>query len=106
MTATIIKSELAIGAAVVLAVLYALYRVSDAAKGAITGDNALTRSATDAAGKPVTAYQGAGVLGTLGAGVNAASGGWLASAGQWLGSAAYDWTHSATSPPAAPPARS
>lgn len=55
--------------------------VAATAGGLITGDNALT------AGTP---YQGAGVLGTLGAGFNAASGGFFQSAGETLGGWAYD----------------
>lgn len=65
----------------------------DMAGGAITGNNAITRAATNAGGESVTAYQGAGVLGTLGAGANAASGGMFASLGQWVGGKVYDLTH-------------
>ena len=61
--------------------------------GYVSGDNALTKTATNAAGQPVTAYQGAGPLGTLGAAANAVSGGVLATFGGWLGGAVYDLTH-------------
>lgn len=79
------------GAAAVVGLV--LLKFSGAAQGALTGDNALTRNATNADGQPVTAYQGAGVVGTLGAATNAASGGYLASLGQWLGGAIFDLTH-------------
>lgn len=58
--------------------------------GLLSGDNTLTRNATDASGAPVTAYQGAGPVGTLGAAANKASGGVLASIGEWLGQKAAD----------------
>lgn len=70
-----------------------LWRARGAIAGAVTGDNPITRSATDAAGRPVTAYQGAGVVGTAGAAVNAASGGVLASLGDWIGGKVYDLLH-------------
>ena len=76
-----------------------LLRYSGAVKGALTGDNALTRGATNAAGEAVTAYQGAGPVGTLGAAANAASGGYLATLGQWLGSSAYDLLNSGPAEP-------
>ena len=76
---------------------FALYKVwgvaSKAAVGVVTGDNALTRNATDASGAPVTAYQGAGIVGTAGAAANAASGGVLSSIGSWIGTHVYDLTH-------------
>lgn len=59
----------------------------DTGAGILSGNNAITASArTDA-------YQGAGVLGTLGAATDNLSGGVLSKAGQWLGSSLYDWTH-------------
>lgn len=67
--------------------------IVDTAGGILTGDNALTQNATDFQGARVTAYEGAGPLGTLGAATNAASGGILASLGGWIGSAAYNLTH-------------
>lgn len=75
------------------------------AAGIVTGDNPITRGATDAAGRPVTAYTGAGVVGTAGAAVNAASGGVLATVGDWLGGAAFDlqqWATGATDKPGQP----
>ena len=90
----------AVVAGVLVLAVWLLNRVSgvaagvlDATGGLVTGEGALTRNATDAAGRPVAAYRGAGVLGTVGAATNAASGGVLASVGNWLGGAAYDWTH-------------
>ncbi len=65
----------------------------DAAGGVISGNNAVTQNATDANGNPVSAYQGAGVVGSIGAATNVASGGWFASAGSWIGTTAYDLTH-------------
>lgn len=56
----------------------------------LTRASTLTTTATNAAGEKVTAYEGRGPLGTLGAAANAASGGYLASLGQWLGGAAFD----------------
>jgi|SRR5882672_3899165 len=61
--------------------------------GVATGDNAITRAATNAEGVPVSAYEGAGILGTLGAATNAVSGGVLASAGESLGGWVYDLLH-------------
>lgn len=75
-----------------------LLKYSGAVKGALTGDNALTREAKNADGQAVTAYQGAGVVGTLGAATNAASGGYLASFGQWVGGKIFDLTHPADDP--------
>lgn len=76
--------------------------VGNAAAGIVTGNNIATQTATNAAGTPTTAYQGAGIVGTVGATVNHASGGVLASIGEWIGSTVYDLTHSAA--PAAAPA--
>lgn len=59
--------------------------VAEALPGVVSGDNALTRSQSNAAGERVTAYEGAGVVGTVGAAANTASGGVLASAGQAIG---------------------
>lgn len=77
---------LALGAAVVLAVAYFVLRktVGDIAKGAgglLSGDNALTKD---------TAYESKGVLGTLGAGANAISGGLFASWGEALADKAFN----------------
>lgn len=84
-----LQTVLILGAVLVGGVL--LWRFSKVAGGIVTGNNGITRTATDAAGRPVTAYQGAGVAGTLGATVNAATGGAAASAGRWLGDLAFDW---------------
>ena len=91
-----------VGAVIVVAVL-AVYLVKQAANaagaavqgagGLLTGNNGITAAATNAAGDPVTAYQGAGIFGTMGAATNAVSGGTLASLGQWIGSSLYDLTH-------------
>lgn len=72
----------------------------DVGGGLITGNNVITENATNSDGEKVTAYQGAGVIGTLGATFNAASGGTLATFGQWLGDKAYDLLNPA---PSAPP---
>lgn len=64
----------------------------------------LTATATNAAGERVTAYEGRGVLGTVGAAANAASGGILASVGQWIGSTAYDLINPPQAEPAPPAA--
>ena len=84
---------------------YWLWKHSPVAQiaGYVSGDNALTKTATNAAGQPVTAYQGAGPLGTLGAAANAASGGVLATFGGWLGGAFYDLTHPGQGPAATAP---
>jgi hypothetical protein len=88
---------IAIGAAVLVGGLV-LWKAASVGKGLVTGNNALTRDATDAYGNPVSAYQGVPVLGTLGAAANEASGGYLASFGSWLGIKAYDLTHSDPEP--------
>lgn len=62
-------------------------------KNLASGDNALTQNAENAAGEKVTAYEGHGIPGTLGAAANWASGGRFASAGEWMGGNAYDLTH-------------
>jgi hypothetical protein len=74
---------------------YLLWKATQVAKGIVTNDNALTRSATDANGNAVTAYKETTVpvVGTLGAAANAASGGYLASFGEWLGNTTFDVLH-------------
>lgn len=72
---------------------YLIWRASQAGAGILSGKNALTKGATNAAGQRVTAYEGAGVLGTMGAAANAASGGYLATFGEWIGLKVYDLTH-------------
>lgn len=78
---------LAIGAAVIIGVLYYIVRktVGDVAKGAaglVTGDNVITKNQTNFDGEKVDSYEGKGVLGTLGAAANTVSGGLFASIGQ------------------------
>lgn len=85
---------LAIGAALILGVAYFLLRktigdIVGGAGGLLSGNNALTKNATNASGETITAYEGRGVLGTLGAGANAVSGGLFASLGQWIGDKAF-----------------
>lgn len=72
---------LAVGVVVVVGAVYYLARksikdVADAAGGVLSGNNALTQD---------TAYEGAGLLGTLGAGTNAVLGGVPSLIGEWLG---------------------
>lgn len=81
---------LAGGVALIIGVVYYLARktVSDVVTGAgglVSGNNAITESAKDFDGNVVDAYQGKGVLGTLGATVNAITGGAAASVGSWIG---------------------
>ncbi|HWI12109.1 MAG TPA: hypothetical protein VNU48_12325, partial [Burkholderiaceae bacterium] len=89
----------AVGAAAAVAAVLA-YKVmnsakqaADAAAGLLTGNNAITENQTNAAGEKTTAYQGAGVLGTMGAATNSASGGVFASWGEDLGGWFYGATH-------------
>lgn len=63
-----------------------------AAGGIVSGNNALTNG---------TDYQGAGVLGTLGAATNSASGGSLDWLGNQVGSALYDLFNGSSTPAAA-----
>ncbi len=81
--------QFALGVAIVGVVAYFLVKraagvAAETAVGVVTGDNALTRG---------TPYQDAGVLGTLGAAANAASGGHLQSIGEAIGGWVYDITH-------------
>jgi hypothetical protein len=89
-----IKTEtmLIVGGVAVIGLLLAkaLPSAVKGAGGLITGNNAITQNATDANGNPVTAYQGAGIFGTLGAGANAALGGAPASGGSSFGSWLFD----------------
>ena len=80
-----------LGAAAVVGVfvLYVLGRKAveaavDTGKGIVTGDNALTKG---------TAYEGAGVAGSIGAAADAASGGVLSDLGSKIGIGLYDWLH-------------
>jgi len=88
---------LAVGAAVIIGLVYYLGRktLSDVASGVggiASGNNAATQG---------TAYEGKGILGTVGAVVNSASGGSLAAIGEWLGGSIYDIVHirDANTPP-------
>lgn len=56
----------------------------DTGKGIATGNNALTKG---------TSYEGAGIVGTLGAAANEASGGFLEKLGSSIGGTLYDWIH-------------
>lgn len=87
--------NLAIAGGIALVVLYvvggaAVKAAAQTAAGVISGNNAVTQNQHNAAGETVTAYQDAGVLGTLGAVANSASGGVLASAGESLGGWLFD----------------
>jgi hypothetical protein len=82
--------QLALGAAIVLGVVYVLGRktltdAGGAVAGAVSGNNAATRG---------TPYEGAGVLGTMGAVVNDASGGLFQQWGEAIGGWVYDVTRS------------
>jgi len=68
---------------------YLAKKTIEAGAGLVTGDNVITQNQHNAEGESVTAYQGAGVLGTLGAAFNSASGGILASAGETIGGWAF-----------------
>lgn len=90
--------KLALGAVIVIGVLYYLTRktVSDVADGAasvVSGNNAVTQNQTNFAGESTDAYEGKGIVGTVGAVFNSASGGALASAGETVGGWLYDLTH-------------
>ncbi len=81
-----------------LAVLYLGYealksftgKAVAAAGGVVSGNNVITQNQTDFSGTATTAYQGKGVLGTLGAAANSASGGIFASLGESIGSGLYN----------------
>jgi hypothetical protein len=64
---------------------YLVYRLAKVAPKIPTPGNA-----TNADGTPQTAYQDTGPLGYVAAATNAASGGWLSTAGDWIGSKTYD----------------
>jgi hypothetical protein len=66
--------------------------------GLLTGNNAITENTTDFSGQPETAYEGKGVIGTLGAAANTASGGLFASIGNSIGSGLYNLFHGSTAP--------
>jgi hypothetical protein len=58
---------------------------ADLGGGLLTGNNSIT------AGARSSAYQGAGIFGTLGAAADRTSGGILSQAGEWLGGKIADW---------------
>lgn len=75
------------GAGLVAGVKDGAGAVVDMADGLLTGDNAITTGArTDA-------YQGAGIIGTLGAGTDRVLGGVPSRIGETLGGWIYDITH-------------
>jgi hypothetical protein len=81
--------QFAIGAGLVVAVVYYVVKHAGAAAvetaaAAISGDNALTHG---------TPYQDKGVIGTVAAAADRASGGSLRSIGEALGGWLYDVTH-------------
>jgi hypothetical protein len=81
--------QFAIGAGIVVAVVYFVVKHAGAAAvetavGAISGNNALTQG---------TPYQDKGAVGTLAAAANRVSGGSLQSIGEALGGWLYDVTH-------------
>lgn len=84
------RDELYLWGGVAVVGLLVLWKVGSVAKGIVTNDNALTRSATNASGEPVTAYKESSIplIGTLGAAVNAALGGVPASIGEAIGGSA------------------
>ncbi len=67
------------------AVTGAASAAASAAGGLATGNNAITANQTTWSGQSTNAYQGKGVLGTLGAATNSVSGGAFASIGDWIG---------------------
>jgi hypothetical protein len=87
----LIGGGLVVGAILLMKFLPALAK---GAGGLVSGNNALTQGAKNADGSKQTAYQGAGVAGTLGAGANAASGGVFSTVGEFFGGipqAVGDW---------------
>lgn len=80
---------LAVGVSLVLGLVYFLGRktITDVAQGLgdlASGNNDMTKG---------TPYEGAGVIGTIGAATNIASGGVFEKIGGWLGGSIYDLTH-------------
>ncbi len=72
------------------AITKAASAAAGAAAGVVSGNNAITQNQTTWSGQSTNAYQGKGVLGTLGAATNSASGGAFASIGDWIGGKLYD----------------
>lgn len=76
-----------------LAAAYLIWKtIGKEAAGAVFGSSTLQRS-SNADGSEQTAYDGHGLIGTLGAGVNNATGGYLSEFGEWIGGKVYDVTH-------------
>jgi hypothetical protein len=81
------QGHLVLAGIAVVAVGGVYWMTTKAAKtvgGIASGNNELTKG---------TAYEGQGLLGTLGASMNIVSGGALESFGSWLGGKTYDLTH-------------
>ena len=74
--------------------------VANGVGGVLSGNNSITENQVDSQGNKVDAYQGAGILGTLGAATNTLSGGSLATIGESLGGWLYDEFNSAPGLPA------
>jgi hypothetical protein len=93
MSAEKAETAIIVGGLVVvsLVAVYLLKKAAGVTGGILSGNNALTNNQTDAQGNTVTAYQNAGVFGTAGAAANTASGGVLASAGEYIGGKLADW---------------
>lgn len=87
---------LALGIVAVVVVYYigkqVLTGAANVAGGVVSGNNALTQG---------TDYQGTGVLGTLGAATNSASGGFFDWLGNKIGGGAYDLFNGSSTPAAA-----
>lgn len=82
----------AIGIAVVLGAVYLIGRrvvvdVASVPAGIVTGNNVITRGAR------TNAYEGRGIVGTLGATVDRAGGGFFSWLGERIGRGVYDLTH-------------
>ena len=84
-----------VGKHVIAGATQAAGAAASAAGGVLSGNNSLTQG---------TPYQGAGILGTLGAATNTVSGGALQSAGESLGDWLYDTFNPSISSTAAPAA--
>ena len=94
---------LALGVVAVIAAVYyfggkTIKAAADVAGSVVSGNNAVTQNQTTWDGEKETAYEGKGVLGTLGAAANSASGGAFASIGESIGGWAYDLLHSDSNP--------
>lgn len=81
--------KLALGAGIVLGVVYLLGRqlAKDAAGAVGAAADAISRV------NEGTPYEGTGIVGTIGNATNQASGGVLAEIGGWIGRTIYDLTH-------------